>query len=282
MNLVKKYQRLVPKRIYLEQFLRAYWFAPQDVLLRSVEANIVHSLVLKRPILDIGIGDGGMSVLLFPRRLRIDVGIDIDVDSLRKAAKTKRYKKVVRANAESLPFANESFESAVSNSTFEHIRRDKQAIAEVSRVLRPEGHFFLTVPTPKLQDIIMAFEDKRGEEGKEKLRVFNKRVCHRHYRSLEEWENIFSKNNLQLAFHKYYFPYHTTRVWYKLFKVSVKKVIGRELWSYLAHSPLSCFVPKRVVIFLLKKYVLKKAYNESLPLFASSGSMLFMVAKKLR
>lgn len=268
------------KTIHLERFLRRYWFAPQDVLLRSVEANIMHTYKFKHPILDIGTGDGSISKLLFPKTLTIDVGIDIDEQSLKKAKESGMYKRAMLANAAKMPFRNSLFNCVVSNSTFEHIEQDKQAVSEVARVLKENGQFFITVPSVYLQDLISSIEGWRSKKmARNLLKKFDRRVNHLHYRSVEEWNNIFKKNNLKLIFYTYYFPKATTYVWYKLFKFSVTKFRNREVWSYLAHSPLRKVIPEGLVIFFLKKFLFKKAYRMGLST-DSIGSMLFMIAKK--
>jgi ubiquinone/menaquinone biosynthesis C-methylase UbiE len=49
-------------------------------------------------------------------------------------------------NLEALPFEDASFDHVVTADVFEHVRRDDLAFAEVFRVLRPGGHFYLQVP----------------------------------------------------------------------------------------------------------------------------------------
>lgn len=266
---------------YLELFLQEYWFAPQDVLLRSIEANLLRVCRFKHPILDIGIGDGGISRLLFPSGLKIDVGIDLEETGFKKAEAIGVYQKVMCADAQKMPFKNASFNTVVSNSTFEHIKDDLKAISEVSRVLKKNGYFLITVPSEFLQETILSIEGiKNQKRAKDALNKFNKRLNHFHYRSLPQWESILQKNNLRLVYHKYYFPKYVTHVWYWLLKRSLSKFRGRELWSYLAHSHLRIFIPKKLVIYLLGKYVLKKAYYAGIPTRSDSGSMLFLVARK--
>ncbi len=270
-------EKFEAKKEYLELFLQKYWFAPQDVLLRSVEANIIRACKFTHPVLDIGIGDGGISRFLFPGKLKIDVGIDIEESGLEKARKTGVYKKVMVADAMHMPFRNASFGSVVSNSTFEHIQDDKKAVAEVGRVLRKNGYFFLTVPSIYLPRTILSIE---GKKGKEALDRFNTRVVHRHYNSIIVWEKMLAKNNLKIIFHRYYYPDETTRLWYMLMKISIYKIRNREFWSYVAHSKLRKFIPEKLVIPILKKYILEKPYKNGLGTTDGIGSMLFLVSQK--
>src|SRR4029450_14114602 len=49
------------------------------------------------------------------------------------------------------PFEDECFDAAVLGEVLEHVEDDRQALAEVARVLRPQGVLALSVPAnPKL------------------------------------------------------------------------------------------------------------------------------------
>lgn len=270
----------IPKSAYLNAFIREYWFAPQDVLLRSTEANIIGACRFTHPILDIGIGDGGISRFLFPKNFKIDVGIDLQDCGLKQAKATGVYKKVLRADAQNMPFRSESFRSVVSNSTFEHIKDDVQAVYEVSRVLTKYGYFFQTVPSIYLPKTILSLEGNNNQARK-KREWFDNRVSHFHYRSLFEWKSILKKNNLTLVFYKYYFPYETTALWYRLMKISTTGFRNKEVWSYLAHTRLRNIIPEKLAAFVLAHFILRRAYQNSLEAEDGKGCMLFLVSQKL-
>ncbi|EKD86712.1 MAG: hypothetical protein ACD_37C00174G0001 [uncultured bacterium] len=248
-------------------------------MLRSIEANIISAITFKHPILDIGIGDGGISRFLFSKKLRIDVGIDIDEQGLQKARETRIYKKVLQADAQKMPFKDACFNTVVSNSTFEHIEDDLKAVREVSRVLRKNGLFFMTVPNPFLEKTVLSIEGN-SKKAKLALNKFNTRLQHFHYRSLMEWEKIFKKKNMRVIYYKYYYPEEITKVWYGLMKFSIRKIRNREVWSYIAHSKFNRIIPKQLVVNVLKNMILKKPYFLGLPPKADKGSMLFLIAQK--
>ena len=52
----------------------------------------------------------------------------------------------VEAKVPPLPFEDESFDFVVSFQVIEHIKRDKQLVSEVMRVLRPGGKFIVSTP----------------------------------------------------------------------------------------------------------------------------------------
>jgi ubiquinone/menaquinone biosynthesis C-methylase UbiE len=67
---------------------------------------------------------------------------------LRYSAKHKLYVHFIAADALSLPFLDNTFDWAVSVATYHHIKSREErekAVAELRRVLRPQGEAFLTV-----------------------------------------------------------------------------------------------------------------------------------------
>src|SRR5437763_3641574 len=107
-----------------------------------------------RTVADIGCGDGiidlGLAIKGRPRKL---VGYDLretDVDALRRAAAAAG---VADELPESLSFAvsqpdrvpaeNDAFDVVVTWSVFEHVTHPAVMLSEVSRVLKPDGVFFL-------------------------------------------------------------------------------------------------------------------------------------------
>lgn len=247
---------------YLTLFSQKFWYAPADVLLRAKEGLIWETQKISSPSLDIGCGDGSISAILFAHFKPIDYGSDINPTPLALARKTKIYKKVIQADACKLPFKTNQFKTIISNSTFEHIENDLQAIKEVSRVLKPKGQFIFTVPSNRL---VKFFNLK-----------MNQRAAHYHYRSLSEWKKILSANNMKIIEAKYYFSPSTVRLWKKLFLLAIFRPYKRELWSYLQTSFLTPFWPKKLttalICFLLRPHLPSRTDPD--------GTWLFIKAQK--
>lgn len=276
MKFFKEQKEYKVKKSYLKAFLREYWFIPSDVLQRAVEANIWDLCHFAHPVLSIGIGNGNIDVLIFKKHGTMEVGIDSDGTQLDVARKLGLYEKVQKVNAERMPFKESSFSTVISNSTFEHIRNDKKAVSEVSRILKPGGLFFFTTPSNFLQEWIFSIE----KGNKKKLLMFNKRASHFHYHSLSEWSKLLDENNLDLIFHRYYFPKKTAVYWYRLFKIFTYKKHGKEIWSYIGHSKITKLIPKRLTMSLLESLFLERAFRNGFLKNSGEGAQHFIIAKK--
>ena len=107
-------------------------------------------LVGAAQVLDIGTGEGQIARLLADRGARV-VGIDPTQAQIAEAAARAGGPTYARAGAADLPFADASFDAAIACLVFEHIDRMDDAIAEVARVLAPDGRFVFMLNHPLLQ-----------------------------------------------------------------------------------------------------------------------------------
>lgn len=255
---------------YLKQLLEEFWFAPCDAYLRAPEVAIWKSIKPKRPVLSIGCADGKMDAFLY-NHIVTDVAIDNNKDVISEAKKSGLYKKVILASADKLPFKKNSFSSVISNSTFEHIKNDKKAVKEASRVLKTNGDLILTVPTNRF----VKFMKSNGVVG-EKFKKYNKRVSHLHYRSLEEWKEMFDESGLDLKYYRYYFPPIMMKIRWILFRVTTIKLYKRELWSYLKDSPYGKLFPANL-INRVEMGLLRNSYKKA---FDVNGCWIFLWASK--
>lgn len=125
--------------IFLEKLPMAH------ALARTCECKNFLKFSLKPPVLSLGCGDGIFDKICFGK---IDVGVDINEKEIKQAKKLGVYQKLIIADATSLPFPNESFNTVISNSTFEHIKEIEKVFPEANRVLKKKGQLIFTVPTP--------------------------------------------------------------------------------------------------------------------------------------
>jgi SAM-dependent methyltransferase len=86
-------------------------------------------------ILDLGGGDGTLRVPLAARGYAY---VNVDLAPAGRGA--------VRGDAQRLPFRDDAFDVIVSGDSLEHFPDPRLAVAEVKRVLRPDGRFVIWVP----------------------------------------------------------------------------------------------------------------------------------------
>lgn len=123
------------------------------------EGRILHELWRRAPgdglHLECAAGVGSLSCKLARRRHVI--AADLSLTSLlhlrRAAQRAGRDGRVfpVLADVTKLPFTDETFDSATSAETLEHLPKDNLAAAELARVLRPGGWLVGTVPADPAQ-----------------------------------------------------------------------------------------------------------------------------------
>jgi len=102
-------------------------------------------------ILEVACGHGGFARQLAKAGAQV-TGCDFSSAALH-AASTKLFVRggpplaaLVQGDAQSLPFADNSFDAVVSCETIEHLPQVQAAVAEMYRVTRPGGKLFLTTP----------------------------------------------------------------------------------------------------------------------------------------
>lgn len=120
---------------FAEHPLRRYAWAWSQ--LRSVDG----------PHLDVGCGDGTFAGPLAEARLgRLVVGVDPHRGDLRRAAGHRSLRVASIGIDDRLPFRDASFGSASLLDALEHVPDERVLLAELQRVLRPDGLLLVTVP----------------------------------------------------------------------------------------------------------------------------------------
>ena len=110
-------------------------------------------------VLEVGCGSGGL-LRRMGQRARLAVGVDLSWEGLSLARDRVGGSKelgagagfVLRARAESLPFANGAFDAVVAQHLLEHLPDPVQALQEWRRVLCPEGILVLITPNASYPD----------------------------------------------------------------------------------------------------------------------------------
>ena len=98
-----------------------------------------------RRVLDAGCANGRFSCLAIARKANV-TSFDISHSLVVQAHKNKYVDKPVTSDVLAMPFADKEFDIVISSEVIEHVMYPRQAIKEMSRVLKPGGILALTCP----------------------------------------------------------------------------------------------------------------------------------------
>ena len=100
-------------------------------------------------VLDIGCHQGE-----FLEKLGAAIGPSAGLDPLATARETPRYRIVAKPFAEPMDFPDRSFDAIILLATLEHIRDKAPLAREARRLLATGGRLIMTVPSPRVDDIV--------------------------------------------------------------------------------------------------------------------------------
>lgn len=157
-----------PTRGFFDAWSRVYDFPlVQRATYRPVHDAVLRALAREHParVLDIGCGTGRLAERLVEEGVPSVVGCDFSAGMLEHAA-TRLAPHVangaraalVRGDATRLPFADGSFDAAVSTEAFHWFPDQDAALRELRRVLRPRALLLLALVSPPFEFIADAFE----------------------------------------------------------------------------------------------------------------------------
>ncbi len=214
-------------------------------LLRAVEAQFYQDIDLATPTLDVGCGEGHFASLVFDRK--IDVGLDPSYQSLTEAGTRQVYHLLTEADGGKMPFSDDHFASAFSNSVLEHIPHVEEVLSETARVLKPGAVFAFCVPNHRFNDFlsIAVMLDKLKLSGLAKLyrSFFDTIARHRHLDSPEIWKSRLERAGFEVERWWHYFPPHALAVleWghyfglpsFILHKLTGRWILVRSRWNLI-------------------------------------------------
>ncbi len=265
-------------------------------LIRAKEAELYQRyLPLKKPVLDIGVGDGYFANVIrqladHPERTesnsgaegspiksreilrqaqddQIDVGLDLEDSRIEEAGKLGIYKKLIIYNGKELPFPDNTFPTVISNCVLEHIPSLELTLREIRRVLRPGGLFLTTVVSKPWEENFLG-NLLLGDLYKIWMR---KKQVHINMNSVIEWRKVFGENGFRIK----------DEIGY-LDKTAVRFI---DLFHYIS-------LPNLITYKLFGKWVIWKGIINIFPIemlsqmiekdisSSSSGNIFFALQKK--
>lgn len=260
---------------YLSTLLSAHPHVPPHALWRAVEAELFEDLSFERPMLDLGCGDGSFSKILFGTGSPGIFGCDISDKSVAAAKLSGVYEDASVANASELPFPDSFFKCVFSNCVLEHIVDDISVVGEISRVLMDGGVMIFTVPSEY-------FVPNLGNQNAGYIKRINDSLEHFHYRSPDEWSALLNSKGLAIERASYFFPRDTQRVWETLLNISLKKMLGRELFQLMGSKKIGLGYVSNVISPLIFKRVLRKAYIDGATDDGAGGALLITARKRIQ
>lgn len=99
----------------------------------------VRALVASQRVLDFGCGPGSFPEILHDNNV---VGVDVDLAHLAHG----RFRGMVCARGEALPFADRTFDMVICHHSLEHVTGLESALFEIGRVMKPAGKLYISVP----------------------------------------------------------------------------------------------------------------------------------------
>lgn len=164
-------------------------------LIRAKEAYLYQKYFpLNRPILDVGCGDGYFATVAF-KSAKIDVGLDIIDSRVREAENAQIYKKIITYDGKRIPFKDQVFGSAFSNSVLEHVETLDDVLNEVYRVLKPQGIFIAPVIAKPWESYLFGAKlfGKIYQDFMRKIQV------HHNLLTKAQWDKVFRQAGFQIV-----------------------------------------------------------------------------------
>lgn len=128
----KRFMEIYPARVY-------------SPVIKSLEVGLLKSSNLTSPILELGIGDGHLSSLVFEgQKHRLAIGSDLIYETILSSKKYNYVDKLAVFDAEEIPLPDNCFNTVIMNNLMHHLPSRKKVLDEVARILKPGGKFIFT------------------------------------------------------------------------------------------------------------------------------------------
>ena len=212
---------------------RTYYWKPMAAYFRSRELAEYCSVDLKIDgrTLDLGCGEGGVNEMLKELDIAKESahGIDIAYRNLTAAKSRRIFSSISQADANQLPFSDESFETVICNGVLCSIPEGvDQALDEINRVLVKDGKLVVTVPTDQFVEVLILpkiLERIAPPLADLYLRKLNKRLPHFTTYTDAEWQRSIARHGFDIRATRSFFTEKDGWVW-NLMSLQVFRVFG--------------------------------------------------------
>lgn len=112
---------------------------------RKVVHQMIKKYAQKGRVLDLGVGTGKILAELKAKGWQVS-GVEGEKEALTWSKKRGITLKLLDIESQRLPFVKESFDLVLGLDVLEHVVNEKSVLAEIKRVLKPNGVLILTLP----------------------------------------------------------------------------------------------------------------------------------------
>ena len=242
---------------------------------RYLECKILSRYEFRRPVLDVGCGEGLFANILFKNK--IDTGIDPNKKELLRAKSLDSYEELIQCYGDNIPKVDNYFNTIFSNSVCEHIADLENVLKEAFRVLKPGGVMYITVPTDLFDKYSFVNQILRflslEKISKKYSRFYNKFWKHYHYYDESTWHSLLKKNGFIVEqSHTYASPFscvlNDILVPFAIMEVLTKKLLNR--WTLLPRF-------RRIFLYPLSR-IMSSILEDSIK--CKKGGLIFLMVRK--
>ncbi len=242
---------------------------------RIVESRLYPLYDLKKPVLDIGCGEGLFANMVFDEK--IETGIDPNPKELERAKKLGGYGELLQCYGNNIPKPDESFETIISNSVLEHIENVDEILEEAYRLMKPGGRFYFTVPSDKFEQYTFLSQLLQflGLKSLERYwrRFFNKFWVHYHCYTPDGWAELGEKHGFEVEASFAYCPKKVCMLDTFLTPLGLSSIIIKKIFNKWVFFPKLRFILLYPYIGLIKKMI--KGAEED-----NNGGLVFVALTK--
>ncbi|MEK7577828.1 MAG: class I SAM-dependent methyltransferase [Patescibacteria group bacterium] len=200
-------------------------------------------LPMKHPSIDVGCGDGFFARQTFGEN-EIDIGLDMKSSRMKDVEKQSAYKKLVTYDGYTFPFSNNTFNTVVSNSVFEHVDELPRVVSEIYRVLKPKGKMYTTVMAYPWEEYLLG----ATVFGNTYRKIMRTKQHHINLYTFIQWKKVFEQVGFRIVSVTGHGSKHASRMIDVLHYVSIPSLISYVLfgtwvlWPSVVHPfPLQYF-----------------------------------------